>query len=296
MKNNRRFKTLRHFFSGFLIFLVFWGIAVQSGCFSMRISDAQWTRRLKAAGQSIQPRFINIPGVSRTLHMVLISSADSLPLTIMVHGSPGGAAGYLKYLADTTLSKVTRMVALDRPGFGFTSGFGVPEPSQEAQAAAVKSIADYLSPGRKVWLMGHSLGAPVIARFAMDYPELTAGMVIVAGAIDPTQEEHPWWQSVVDAPPVRWLVPKPVWTSNAEIMPLEKELEKMLPLWDRITCPVRIVHAENDQLVPIANVDFARRVLKNSVDLTFEILPKGNHFILWTRDEIIRRELMDLLQ
>lgn len=297
MGNKRRGKILRHMLFGFLIFLLFCGIAFQSGCFSMRISDAQWAKRLKAAGQTIQPQFIDIPGgVDRTIHMVLISSADSLPLTIMVHGSPGGAAGYLKYLSDTTLSKVTRMVALDRPGFGFTSGFGVPEPSQEAQAAAVKSIADHLAPGRKVWLMGHSLGAPVIARFAMDYPELTAGLVIVAGAIDPTQEEHPWWQKVVDAPPVRWLVPKPVWTSNAEIMPLEKELEKMLPLWHRITCPVRVVHAENDHLVPIANVDFARRVLTNSVDLTFEILPKGNHFILWTRDEIIRSALMDLLQ
>ena len=61
----------------------------------------------------------------------------------------------------------------------------------------------------------------------MDYPEQTAGLVIVAGSVDPSQEEHPWWQSVVNIPPVKWLIPKPLWTSNAEIIPLEKELENL---------------------------------------------------------------------
>ena len=290
-------KTLRVLLYFFLSVLLTWFVAVQSGCFSMRITDQQWVAKLAKAGQPISPQFIDVSGSNdRKIHAIVVAAADTLPLVILVHGSPGGAEGYLKFLADTLLSSVVRMVALDRPGFGYTSGFGIPEPSQAAQAAALKSIADHLAPGRKVYLVGHSLGGPVIARFAMDYPALTAGLVIVAGAIDPTQEEHPWWQAVVDAPPVRWLTPKPVWTSNAEIMPLEKELTQMLPLWGQVTCPVRVIHAINDQLVPIANVDFARRMLVNSSDLTFEILPEGGHFILWTREDIVRGAILDLLK
>ena len=279
-----------------LALFTMWLICVQSGCFSMRITDKQWAIKLSKAGQSVLPQFINIQsGINRTIHAIVISAADSLPLTIMVHGSPGGADGYLTYLADTSLSKVMRMVAIDRPGFGFTSGFGKPEPSMEAQAAAVKTLADHLSPGRKVLLMGHSLGGPIIARFAMDYPELTAGLVVIAGSIDPTQEEHPWWQTAGNFPVMRLLLPKPMWASNAEITPLEKELEKMLPLWDRITHPVRIIHAADDRLVPVANVDFARRMLKNCLDLKVELLPKGDHFILWSRQDVIRKAMLDLL-
>lgn len=296
MPNTRTRRFFRRIMYFFLLFLLVWGIAVQSGCFAMRTPDRDWPEKLQKAGQTTAPQFFDIPAADgRTIHAVAMRTQDTLPLVIMVHGSPGASDAYLTYLADTLLSARCQMVAPDRPGFGYTSGFGKPEPSQAAQAAALKAVADRLAPGKKVLLVGHSLGGPVIARFAMDYPETTAGLVIVAGSIDPTQEEHPWWQTVVDAPPVRWLTPKPLWTSNAEIIPLEKELEQMLPLWDRIICPVRVIHASNDQLVPVANAEFARRMLKNCPDLAIEILPAGDHFILWSRQDVVRKAILELL-
>ncbi len=290
-------KILRNMLYAMLALLLVWVIAVQAGCLSLRTPDREWQPKLKASGQTISPQFLDIPGgKSRTIHAVLLSANDSLPLLMMAHGSPGSADAYLQYMADTGLTRMARIVSLDRPGFGYTTGFGKPEPSQEVQAAALKSVADALAPGKKVLLLGHSLGGAVIARFAMDYPELTAGLVIVAGSIDPKQEKHPWWQSVVHAPPVRWLTPKSLWTSNAEIIPLEKELEVMLPLWARIRCPVRVVHAQNDQLVPVANAAFAREVLVNCPDFKATILEKGNHFILWSRKDVVSAALLELLQ
>ncbi len=289
-------KIARNMLYATLFLVLIWLIAIQSGCFPMRTPDARWQPKLQQLGQDTTPLFFDIQSVeNRVIHAVAVSSSDDLPLLMMAHGSPGSADAYLSYLADTNLSKVARLVAFDRPGFGYTSGFGKPEPSQAVQAAALKSVADTLAPGQKVWLLGHSLGGAVIARFAMDYPERTAGLVIVAGSIDPKQERHPWWEKVVDAAPVRWLTPKSLWTSNAEIIPLEKELEAMIPFWERITCPVRIIHASNDQLVPVANAEFAQKALLNCPDIKIEILPKGNHFILWSRQDVVRAALLDII-
>lgn len=280
-----------------LFFLVVWAIAIQSGCFSMRTSDAAWVKKLQEKGQYIAPQFLDVEDKNgRSIHAVAIHLADSLPLVVLVHGSPGASDAYIDYLSDTLLSQKARLVAIDRPGFGYTAGFGKPEPSLEKQAAAVQAITSRLAPNQKVILVGHSLGGPVIARFAIDFPEQTAGLVLVAGSVDPAMEEHPWWQTVVDLPPVQWLIPKPLWTSNAEIIPLEKELEMMRPLWPRITCPVYILHATDDRLVPKANADFAQKMLVNCPDLKMDILPAGDHFILWSRQDKVKQAIEVMLE
>lgn len=278
------------------LFLIAWIIAVQAGCFTMRTPDNKWPEEMQKKGQSFSPVFLDVPDkTGRVIHAISISRADSLPWVVFVHGSPGSADAFLSFLADTILDQKARLVTIDRPGFGYTQHFGKPEPSLEMQAACVQAVVSQLAPGQKVWLVGHSLGAPVIARFAMDYPEQTAGLVLVSASIDPALEEHPWWQSAINPPPLKWLIPKSFWTSNAEIKPLEGELKKMTPLWSNITCPVRVVHARNDRLVPVANVDFARLVLTNCPDLKVTIFPDGDHFIIWNRYEKVRQVIFDVI-
>lgn len=288
-------KILRRALYALLLLLGAWFIAVQAGCFAMRTTDRQWANSLRAAGQKLAPRFMDVRAGGRSIHAVVISQHDSLPLTIMVHGSPGSSDAFLPYLEDTMLSKSTQMASIDRPGFGYSSGFGNPEPSLQVQAAAVKAVADQLAPGKKVLLVGHSMGGPIIARFAMDYPDQVAGLVIVAGSIDPALEEHPWWQKAVSHPPLSWMTPQAFRASNAEIAPLEDELRQMLPLWERITCPVTIIHAKDDLLVPFANVDFARKVLRNCRVLNRELLPEGDHFILWSRTDVVKKAMLEVL-
>lgn len=273
-----------------------WIIAIQAGCLAMRTPDREWPAKMQQAGQSLPPVFWNLqmPGY-RTIHAISVSPDTAHPLLVFVHGSPGSTDAYLSYLADTALSRVARMVALDRPGFGYTSGFGHAEGSLQQQAAAVEAVVQRLAPGQKVILVGHSMGGPVIARFAMDYPGQVAGLVIVAGSIDPDLEEHPWWQTAVDIPPLCWLTPKSLWTSNREIKLLEPELRLMLPHWAGIRCPVTIVHAEDDRLVPFANVAFARRMLVNCADYREVTLPKGDHFILWSRQDVVREAILEML-
>lgn len=295
-KARRPRRWLRRFMYVVLSLLALWLIAVQAGCFAMRTPDRDWPGKMKNRGQTLAPVFFDVPASGRNVHAAAVGSADSLPLIVWVHGSPGSADAFLAYLADTALTRVARLVALDRPGFGYTSGFGRAESSMAAQAAAVAAVADRLSPGRPVWLVGHSLGGPVIARFAMDYPERTAGLVLVAASIDPDQEKHPWWQAFFNRRPGCWLLPKSFYASNREIADLEAELRQMLPRWGEIRCPVRVIHATNDRLVPLANATFAREQLVNCPDLQSTILPSGDHFFLWTRPEVVRRVVLDLME
>ncbi|MEZ4967434.1 MAG: alpha/beta hydrolase [Saprospiraceae bacterium] len=286
----------RRLFYFLVVFMGVWFIAVQAGCLAMRTPDREWVKKLREQGQTLTPRFCDIPDRDgRLIHAVSVSAADSLPWVVMVHGSPGASDAYLDYLADTLLSARVNMLSIDRPGFGYTQGFGRPEPSIEVQAAAVQAVVAQIAPGREVFLVGHSLGGPVIARFAMDYPGQTAGLILVAASIDPDLEEHPFWQSAIDPPPLKWLIPKSFWASNYEIRALEGELRKMLPLWEGIRCPVAVIHAQDDSLVPVGNADFAMKMLVHATGLSVEIMPDGDHFILWSRREKIRKAILDMV-
>ncbi len=262
----------------------------------MRTPDKGWRPKLQKLGQQEPPLFhdVYLAG-GRNVHAVSMGVTDTLPVLVFVHGSPGSADACLNYLGDTSLSRRTGIIAIDRPGFGY-SGLGKPEPSLEKQAAAIKAIADQVAPARPLVLVGHSLGAPVIVRFAIDYPALTAGLVLVSASVDPAQEEHPWWQKAVDNPPLCWLTPKSWWASNYEIRRLEPELENMLPLWSNIRCPVTILHAVNDQLVPYANVAFAQNKLVNAPKVEVKTFPSGNHFILWNRYGEVKNAIWEMIK
>lgn len=299
MPNLRSFlqKVLLRMFYFLLAFLVVWFIAVQAGCFAMRTSDKDWAKNLRKKGQSLAPQWIHTPDADgRHIHAVEISAMDSLPPVMFVHGSPGSSDAFTDYLADTVLSGHARLVAIDRPGFGYTEAFGRPEPSLEKQAMALKTVLDQIAPGEKALLVGHSLGGPIVAQFAILFPEQTAGLLIVAGSIDPGAEKHPWWQAAVHVPPLKWLTPKSLWTSNAEIIPLEKELGRMQPGWAEIHCPVYLIHAANDRLVPVENVAFGQQMLSHLPVLKTQILPDGDHFILWNRQPVIKAAILEMLQ
>jgi pimeloyl-ACP methyl ester carboxylesterase len=198
----------------------------------------------------------------------------------MVHGSPGSSADNLSYLAHPDLLRVAQVYSVDRPGFG-ASEYGKAEPSLRQQAAALAPLVRSLRP-RKVILTGHSYGGPVIAQFAVDYPELVDGLVIIAGSLDPELEPATWWKAPFDWPLVRNLLPPFLRTSNREILPLKKELQALQPDLQKITCPVLVFQGTKDDLVPAGNADYIRQQMRNSARMELRMLEGMDHFILWS--------------
>jgi pimeloyl-ACP methyl ester carboxylesterase len=223
-------------------------------------------------------------------------AGDSLkPIVLFVHGSPGSLSAFTNYLVDTLLLQNAFLITTDRPGFGY-SGFGVAEPSLHRQAWILKQLLDLKKNGQPIILVGHSLGGPLIAKVAMDFPDLVDGLVVVAGSIDPELEPNEtWWRGPLASPLLSFVLPRSLRASNEELYHLKPELEMMLPYWKNITCPVVVIHGKKDPLVAFENVLFARTMLTNtSVD--FILHETANHFIPWQNPELVHDGILLMLE
>jgi pimeloyl-ACP methyl ester carboxylesterase len=222
------------------------------------------------------------------------SGNDKRPLVLFVHGSPGSLSAFIEFMADSMLLQKAFLATTDRPGFGH-SNFGVGEPSLEKQANILKPILEKYKNNRPIILVGHSLGGPLIVRMAMAYPDLVDGLVIVAGSIDPELEpDETWFRAPLATPFLSWILPRSFRSSNEEIYQLKPELQKMLPYWKDVTCPVVVIQGKADSLVPAGNADFARKMLTHaSVD--FVLVEGMDHFVPWSNPELIRNAVLRLL-
>lgn len=220
-------------------------------------------------------------------HMAWVEAGNvDGPLIVFVHGSPGSLSAFLGFFNDRELLAKARLIAVDRPGYGY-SELGRSEASLAEQARLIAAVIEQYRGNKPVIVVGHSYGGPVIARLAMDRPDLIDGLVLVAASIDPNLEPKHWYQRPLASPPLRWLVPRPLRACNEEIIGLEPELRAMLPRWGEITMPVTVIQGESDTLVPPANAEFAKRMMVNAKVELVEV-PGMDHFIPWKAPELIR--------
>ncbi len=218
----------------------------------------------------------------RTLHAYSVGSSDQTPI-IFVHGTPGSATGWERYLRNPAPD--ARMIAIDRIGFGRSTRGGVERSIQEHARCLEPLLGERGEP--PAILVGHSLGGPIVARAAAEFPERVGGIVIIAGALDPDLEDvHPL-QYVGNIFPITLLLPNWARTSNRELLALEKELRELQPLLGHIRVPVAIVHGTKDKLVPYANVPYMIQHINNAPVRLFKI-DAGSHFLPWNAEDTVR--------
>lgn len=284
----KRRKWLRNLL--ILLALLFASPIILVNCMSFGPSAKKIKTTFDQAG--IQPETRTLETSHGRVHAVATGAADR-PMIVFVHGSPGGWHNFLHYLVDDALVTRARLVALDRPGFG-GSDRGKAQPSQAIQAAAVAALLRENQSAQKPILVGHSLGGPVIARVAMDYPELVGRVVMIAPSIDPALEKTKWIQIPAQWRLINWMIPIDLLTTNREILPLKGELEQMLPLWSQITAPTTVIHGTKDELVPYGNALFAQENI-TSAPVEIMRLEDQNHFIVWSHHVLIRDFLVRCL-
>ena len=210
-------------------------------------------------------------------HISYLRAGDPTgPRVILVHGTPGVASDWADYLMQPPPG--VEVVALDRPGFG-RSGPPHALTGLAEQAAAVVALLP--ADGRRVVLLGHSLGGPVVARVAADHPSRVQGLVLLAASLDPAQEQIHLLQHVGAWRPVSAMLPRAIRNANQELMALQAELESLaLPL-SKITARVVIVHGTQDDLVPVANVPYMQARLTGASEVQTVLLEGRNHFLPW---------------
>jgi pimeloyl-ACP methyl ester carboxylesterase len=229
----------------------------------------------------------------RQFHYVKAGDPNK-PLILFLHGSPGSLSAFIHFLVDSTLLHRGLLITTDRPGFGY-SNFGNGEGSLKQQAEFLKPLLQQYKSNRPIVLVGHSLAGALIARMSADYPDLVDGFIIVAGSIDPTLEPNEtWFRAPLATPFLSWLLPRSFRASNEEIYQLKPELERMLPLWKEIKCPVIVIQGKKDVLVPPENADFAKKMLVNA-PVEFVLVDDMDHFVPWSNPELIREAILAML-
>jgi pimeloyl-ACP methyl ester carboxylesterase len=211
---------------------------------------------------------------------------------IYVHGTPGSARSFRHYLRDPIDG--TRSVAYDRPGFGET------EPNDslvsfEAQARAIEPLLEPSDNGHWPVLVGHSLGGPIIARAAADFPERIGALVILSGSLDPALEKPQWFNYAADFPLIRPFIGSAMRHANDEIMAAREQTEALDEVIQRVRCPVVIVHGTEDSLVPYENVAYMREAFGNAASVEVIPLDGQGHFIPWTHELEIRSAIRSAL-
>ncbi|MEQ8904688.1 alpha/beta hydrolase [Ekhidna sp.] len=263
------------------------GILLLLSACEFRMDDETARKNLEP---SVKIQFGDLAVGDRNVHYAFVDRQKE-HLLVFVHGSPGSWNAFIDFFKADTLLHEFDMIAIDRPGFG-GSGFGAAEPSLEKQAYQMNEVLKGFS-GKQIILIGHSLGGPVIARMAMDYPNAYKGLILVAPSIDPELEEEGWYRKVISTEVGAFFTPKEFEVSNAEILTLKKELEEMLPLWKQIKIPTIVIQGTEDALVSKENAAFAKTMIPDSL-LYVNLLEDANHFIPWSHPEEIVKAIRQL--
>jgi len=227
----------------------------------------------------------------RHLHYAVCGS-DSLPTLVFIHGSPGSWMNYMKYMWDSSMRKKFRMVAIDRPGFGY-SDFGKGIHLQE-QCSIIMPVLQKLKTAQPMFLVGHSMGGPVSAKLAADDPALFHTVIIVAGAIDVGQEKEETWRKIMAVRPLYWCLPGAFGPSNTELLYLKKDLVPLQNDLKNITCKVLFVHGDKDTWVPIKNIAYGQKMMINASSISADTLFGADHHIPWKRMDELKQILLNL--
>ncbi len=254
------------------------------GCMEFRMSPKEVEKYYEGMQK---PELVTFPFGERTVNYA-VAGDTTKPLVMFVHGSPGSWSAFAHMLKDSALLSNYQMISADRPGFGYAN-FGKAEPSIVKQSEFLRQIL-LRYPGKKAILVGHSLGGPVIAQMAMDYPEKIKGLLFVAPSIDPALEPDEWFRPLLRNFVFRTFTPTSLAVSNDEIIDLEEELVQMTDGWSKLRVPIYILQGDQDRLVPKENAYYPGRFMPDSL-IHIELLQGVNHFIPWSHPKEIEKGL-----
>lgn len=271
-------------------------------------------QRAKAAEEACAPegKFVEVDGVR--LHYVEQGAGQTI---LLIHGNgtltkDWEISGLLPELARTH-----RVIALDRPGFGYSQRPRTTLWTAAAQAKLVAGFMEAVGLEEPVLVAGHSFGALVTAALALDFPERVSGVVLLSGyyypsprvdaaamampaipligdllryTVNPIATRAAWpmvSRKLFDPAPVheRWAdFPRELAARPSQVRAEAADAGVMVPSaaslskrYGELTMPVTIVAGSGDRIV--ATDDQSRRLAEQVRDCRLEVIDGVGHMI-----------------
>src|SRR5438477_5198872 len=145
--------------------------------------------------------FVDVQGVR--LHVVVLgvprNSPEAEPAVVLVHGASGNLEDMRLALGER-LASAHRVILIDRPGHGWSSrpesdDYASPARQAELVAAALEKLGV-----RRALLIGHSWGGACAIAYALEFPERTAGLVLLSAVTHPWPGNAGWYNNLAGLP------------------------------------------------------------------------------------------------
>lgn len=121
------------------------------------------------------------------LHAVTRGAGPDL---VLIHGASGSVRDFTFDLVDR-LAASFRVIAIDRPGFGWSAPFEDGSGGSLQQQAAILSAAARTLGAERPIVLGHSYGGAVALAWALERPEALSGVVTLAAPMHMWEGEPP---------------------------------------------------------------------------------------------------------
>ena len=127
-------------------------------------------------------RFLRAGGIR--LHYLEAGEGEA-PAVVLLHGNAVTAEDWVASGVFNRIARHRRVVAFDRPGYGYSERTRDRFWTAEAQAEVIAEAIRRLGLGRAV-VVGHSWGTLVAVALALDHADTVSGLVLCAGYHYPT--------------------------------------------------------------------------------------------------------------
>lgn len=175
------------------------------GLVALAVVLCLWSLRIARGAERLVPatgRMIAVP--DGTLHVVEAGDPTAPPV-VLIHGL-SGQLQHFTYAMTGMLAGEFRVIAVDRPGCGYSRRESDDHAALDAQARMIWAALDALQVTRPV-LAGHSLGGAIALAMALERPDDTAGLALITPLTHPIPEPSPLFAGLrVRSPLLRRLI------------------------------------------------------------------------------------------